>query len=109
MCSSFIMAIMAIMKSVSISELKNRLSAYLGIVRAGEPVLVLDRDQPIAIIERVGAMAGDDPRCMKLERAGLLRRPSNPVPLDLDSLRRPAPRASASVLEALIDERREGR
>jgi len=34
------MAIIGIMNSVSISGLTNRLSAYLGIVRAGEPVVV---------------------------------------------------------------------
>lgn len=102
------MAIMARMKSVSISELKNRLSAYLGIVRSGEPVLITDRDEPVAIIERVGTRAGDDPRCLKLERAGLLRRPAGHA-LDLAALREPAPSPAASVIEALIEDRREGR
>lgn len=99
---------MAIMKSASISELKNRLSAYLGIVRSGEPVLVTDRDQPIAVIQRVGDVDGADPRCLALERAGLLRRPAGPA-LDLVALRQPAPRAQSSVLEALVEDRREGR
>ena len=97
------------MKSASISELKNRLSAYLNMVRAGEPVLVLDRDVPVAIIERVGAAAGTDPRLLKLERAGLLRRPASAATLDLEALRQPAPRSTASVLDALLADRREAR
>ena len=36
------------MKTATISEVKNRLSAYLRAVRAGETVLILDRDQPVA-------------------------------------------------------------
>jgi len=103
------MAIMAIMKSATISELKNRLSAYLAMVRAGEPVLVLDRDVPIAVIQRVAASADSDPRVLKLERAGLLKRPAGGAPIDLETLRQPAPRATASVLDALIEERRLGR
>ncbi len=38
------------MVTVKIRELKNRLSHYLGIVRGGETVIVLDRNAPIAEI-----------------------------------------------------------
>ena len=38
------------MKSVNITELKNRLSAYLNDVKAGEEILVRDRNQPVARI-----------------------------------------------------------
>ena len=38
------------MTSVGIAELKARLSEYLRIVRRGHPVVVLDRDTPIARI-----------------------------------------------------------
>lgn len=38
------------MKSVRIAELKARLSEYLRIVRRGHPVLILDRNTPIARI-----------------------------------------------------------
>ncbi len=95
------------MEKATISELKNRLSSFLEKVRAGGTVLILDRDKPIARIERVDA--GDRPgdRIARLERAGLLRRASRP--LSVRSLPKPAPRARRSVVEALIDERREGR
>ncbi|WP_369294471.1 type II toxin-antitoxin system Phd/YefM family antitoxin, partial [Klebsiella pneumoniae] len=36
------------MEKATISELKNRLSAYLKKVRAGHTVLILDRDRPVA-------------------------------------------------------------
>jgi antitoxin (DNA-binding transcriptional repressor) of toxin-antitoxin stability system len=38
------------MKSVNVAELKNRLSAYLQLVRKGEEIIVRDRDLPIARI-----------------------------------------------------------
>ncbi len=41
------------MERVTISQLKNSLSAYLKKVRAGQTVLILDRDEPIAVLERV--------------------------------------------------------
>jgi len=36
------------MRSVNIAELKNRLSAYLQHVRAGEEIVIRDRDLPVA-------------------------------------------------------------
>jgi prevent-host-death family protein len=94
------------MKKVSISELKNQLSAYLQGVRGGETIIVYDRSRPVARIDRV-ADEDDDDRIAQLQRDGLLVPPLEPVPLDL--LRSPAPRASSSVLEALLEEREEGR
>ena len=38
------------MKSVNIAELKNRLSVYINDVKAGEEILVRDRNQPVARI-----------------------------------------------------------
>jgi prevent-host-death family protein len=94
------------MKRVSISELKNQLSAYLQSVRGGETVVVYDRSRPIARIDRV-ADQDDEDRVAQLQRTGQLAPPVDPLPLEL--LRSPAPRASTSVLNALIEEREEGR
>jgi prevent-host-death family protein len=94
------------MKKVSISELKNQLSAYLQSVRGGETVVVYDRSRPVARIDRV-ADEYDEDRVVQLQRTGQLAPPVDPLPLDL--LRSPAPRASASVLDALLQEREEGR
>ena len=63
------------MESVTISQLKNSLSAYLKKVRAGQTVLILDRDEPIAVLERVDQqILGRDERLARLEQAGLIKR-----------------------------------
>lgn len=95
------------MEKASISDLKNHLSEYLQKVRAGETVLVLDRNRPVARIERVGPDSPHDDRARRLERAGIVRRGARRMPLA--KLREPAPAASRSVVQALIDERAEGR
>lgn len=99
------------MEKTTISQLKARLSAYLKKVRAGQTILILDRDEPVARLERVGrgeaGVAGGDDRLTRLERAGLLRRATRR--LSLEALRAPAPRAKASVVEALLEDRRGGR
>lgn len=99
------------MHKATISQLKNQLSAYLDRVRAGETVLVCDREQPIARIERVGAELSTSDRLVGLQRAGLVRQAIRPVPLDLLH-RRPALPAFTTdhgVLQALLDERSDGR
>jgi antitoxin (DNA-binding transcriptional repressor) of toxin-antitoxin stability system len=93
------------MEKATISELKSRLSAYLKKVKAGQAILILDRDQPVARLERVEAATHPEDRLVRLERAGLLRRATRPVPIG--NLRGPVPRSSRSIVEALIEERRE--
>ena len=95
------------MEKATISELKNRLSAYLKKVRAGQTILIFDRDEPVARLEgiRQGDHAAD--RIARLERAGLLRRAVAPVPMK--ALRAATPRPKRSVVQALIDERRDSR
>jgi prevent-host-death family protein len=103
------MAIIAMMERVSISQLKDQLSAYLKKVRAGETVLVMDRNTPVARIEPIHQPADEASRIAQLEAAGILLPPKGP-PLTINELRRlrvVAP--GARVLEALLDERREGR
>jgi antitoxin (DNA-binding transcriptional repressor) of toxin-antitoxin stability system len=95
------------MEKATISELKNRLSAYLKKVRAGQSILIVDRDAPIARLERIEPDAREGDRLGRLERAGLVRRGTGR--LDVAALRRGAPRPGASVLGALLDDRREGR
>jgi len=94
------------MEKASISDLKNRLSAYLQKVRAGETILICDRNEPVARIERI-ADGGDDDRLARLRRAGLLAPPTRPMPIE--ALRQPAPRPAESVVAALLEEREEGR
>ncbi len=97
------------MKTASISQVKNSLSALVDQVRAGESVLVTDRGVVVARLEPAGA--GPDPRGRqgRLERAGLARAGRAAPPIEL--IRSPAPRAAPgiSVVQRLLDERRDGR
>jgi prevent-host-death family protein len=97
------------MEQVNISTLKDKLSAYIRKVRAGETVLVMDRDQPVAQLMPVSRQETDDERVARLIAQGVIR-PAKGPPLDMDEFlrRRPVVRG-AGVLEALLEERREGR
>ncbi len=95
------------MEKATISQLKNQLSAYLRKVRAGQTVLIFDRKRPVARIERIQDAARGEDRLARLERAGLVRRAPSPPPLA--ALRRAAPKARRSVIQALIEDRRDGR
>jgi prevent-host-death family protein len=97
------------MKRAKIAELKNNLSRYLDHVRSGGSVLVLDRDQPVARIVPLEPTARDhtkiDPRLLRLERRGLIRRGTGKLPPWFGK-RRP-PRLRGSVLAELLGERKE--
>jgi len=92
-----------------ISELKNRLSYYLGRVRQGESILVLDRDHVIARIDPAGRSAAepnDDTRWLDdLESRGVVRRGAR-LPRGWLAKR---PKLKADLLRALLDERDDGR
>lgn len=98
------------MLSVKISELKNRLSQYLDRVRRGETILVQDRDRVIARIEPAGEhdRPGSDAEWLAaLERAGTVRRASAKRLGDAWLRRRPTVRVD--VVQAVLDERDQGR
>lgn len=96
------------MRRATITEAKNGLSALLDQVRAGETILILDRGIPVARLEPVTRdAASHDGRVERLVRAGLARAPLHPLPPDF--LTRPLPKPRASVVAALLEERREDR
>ena len=96
------------MKTATISEAKNGLSALLDQVKAGESVLITDRGIPVATLGPVAAV--DDPtgRIQRLQRAGLLRVGTGKPPLDL--LSQPVPKLpdGVSIVDAVLEERRSG-
>lgn len=101
---------MARMKKATITEAKNSLSALLEQVRAGNSVLILDRGVPVATIQPVtSAGVAEDGRIERLERAGLIRRPTRPLDPRLLSQPRPRPARGVSAVAALLEERRQGR
>jgi prevent-host-death family protein len=94
----------------TITEAKNRLSALIDQVRAGESVLIVDRGTPVARLESaVSAAADAEGRIARLERAGAVRAASKPPMIELLSTSPPSPRPGASAVAALLEERREGR
>jgi prevent-host-death family protein len=97
------------MKTATITEMKNRLSAYLDRVRAGESVLILDRGVPVARLEPVAASGDPAGRAERLERAGILKPAVAAPPLDVVQAAGPRPADGASAVAALLEERRGGR
>lgn len=96
------------MTTVSISELKARLSAFLDIVRHGEDVLVTDRGRLIARLTPVTGNELEESRREMLLRIGRLRAPSATLASDFLKRKRPADSTGAS-LATLLDERKERR
>jgi antitoxin (DNA-binding transcriptional repressor) of toxin-antitoxin stability system len=100
------------MKTATVTESKNGLSELLRAAKAGQGVLILDRDVPVARLEPVAAdTLPDDVRLRALERQGLIRRPPEAGPLLAKLADLPAPRlkSGASVVAALLAEREETR
>jgi prevent-host-death family protein len=102
------MAILAIMETATITEVKNGLSAIIDRVRAGESIVVTDRGVPVAVIEPVSGRIDVDDRLARLERAGLVRRGKGEVPIEL--MRTPGPRLpdGVDIVEYVREERRTG-
>ena len=92
------------MRSVNIAELKNRLSAYLNEVRAGEEIIIRDRDRPIARIVPLRAEGYDEER-LNLASAGKIRL-GNGEPIDDDFWDLPAPKLKLADLHRVIEEDR---
>ena len=97
------------MKKASITETKNNLSALIDGLKGGSPVLIVDRGRPVARLEPVVGReeGGENGRLSRLIRDGVLRPRRAGPPASLFNAS--PPRAKASAVELLIDERREGR
>lgn len=93
------------MKSVNIAELKNRLSGYLNDVKAGEEILVRDRDQPVARIVPLTRHRDEDEELLALASQGKLRLGEGV--LEKSFWEMPAPRVSAAVLRRAVEQERD--
>jgi len=66
------------MEIVGIKELKNKLTHYLKLAKAGSKIIVTDRGAPVAIIQsidRVKNHVGVEERLASLAKRGMLRLP----------------------------------
>lgn len=93
------------MKSVNIAELKNRLSRYLNEVKAGEEILVRDRNRPVARIVPLAHTAGQDEELIALAAQGKVRLGEGPI--DESFWQLPAPRVSPDVLRRVLEQERD--
>jgi prevent-host-death family protein len=99
------------MKKASITEAKNQLSALIAGLRSGSPVLIVDRGRPVARLEPVtsGPDTEPDGRLARLIRDGIVRPARAALPRAVLTDQPPPQKAGASVLAALLEERRQGR
>ena len=94
------------MKIAAVAKLKAQLSQYLARVKAGEEILVTERNVPVARIVPVERGAGDA-RMSELERQGLVRLGSGKLPRNFWKLPRGRD-AKAGVRRAVAEERESG-
>jgi prevent-host-death family protein len=92
------------MTKVTVTELKNKLSEYLRLVKQGETIEVIERSVPIARIEAVErSTAGKDRSLERLIRAGMispaLRKPRREL------LKKPPVSCKGDIVQAVIEER----
>ena len=93
------------MKTASISEAKNRLSAYLDMVRRGESILITDRGRPVARLAPLepGTREHADGQLAELARLGIIRLPLKPPPKRLP---KPVKLRKMIDLQQLVSEER---
>ncbi len=98
-----------------VAALKANLSSYLLRVKAGNEVVITERGLPVAKIVPLAGSGEDNSRERRLMKAGLLIPAKGKLPAWLLQQRTGPPhgtrntRAGSSVLQALVEERREGR
>jgi prevent-host-death family protein len=99
------------MKKASITEAKNNFSKLIDGVKAGTPVLIMDRGRPVARLEPVtlDSQTDQEGRLERLVREGIVRPGRSPLPKSLFTEQPPTPKGGASALDFLLEERREGR
>ena len=97
------------MKSVSVSDAKNSLSALLREVREGRSVTITDRGIVVARLVPPPPTRGVSPQAIDLAQRGLLVLPPRAPSADWLRGDWPKPRGKASAVRALVEERESGR
>ena len=85
--------------------MKNRLSLYLNDVKAGEEILVRDRNQPVALIVPLVGSRDKDEELLALASQGKLRLGQGV--LEESFWEMPAPRVAAAALRRAVEKERD--
>jgi prevent-host-death family protein len=93
------------MKQVAVAELKDRLSQYLRLVKAGETIEITERSVPIALLTRRSPRDSRERALDELVRDRLVVGPKRAP--DLEALKQPPVHCRGDVLAALVDARGE--
>ena len=97
------------MRTATISQTKNGLSALLDRVRHGESILITDRSRPVARLEPVvsaGDSGPDEGRVARLERTGVIRRARRGRIEEILRVPPPVPERGGDIVAAVLEERR---
>ena len=94
---------------VGVAKVKARLSHYLRRVKAGQEVIITDRGLPVAKLAPLSGEQREESEREQLIREGLLIPGKGKVRDELLIPPKGDPAIGRSVLEALLEERREGR
>lgn len=95
------------MKTATITQAKNGLSALIDQVKAGERIIILDRGRPVARLEPVADIDDGDGRIARLVRAGLMRAGTGAPPVKLIMEPGPALPPGVSAVAAVLADREE--
>ena len=104
------------MIQVNISEIKNRLSYYLRLVRGGEQIEILDRNTPLARmihVSQADTEKNKTPWIKEMEQLGIVTPPKKkgfpPELLTRERVVLAREKEKPEILKALLEERRTGR
>lgn len=99
------------MIQTNISTLKSQLSRFLDQVRAGQEVVISDRNRAVAVLVPFMAGFADDwsSRVAELARRGQIAPPRHTNWREILPLQQAKPKKAALLSEAVIEERRSAR
>ena len=98
----------ALIRSVNVAELKNRLSKYLTFAKSGEEIIIRDRNLPVAKLVPFSPQEGTEEELL-LVAAGKMRLPERPVDLE-KVLRIPTGKhLGRAGTQALLEDREQSR
>jgi prevent-host-death family protein len=95
------------MRSVNVAELKNQLSKFLTFAKAGEEIVIRDRNLPVAKLVPFSAEKASEEELL-LVAAGKMRMPQTPLNVDELLKIRTGKVPGNEAVQALLEDRAEG-